>query len=238
MRESIVNSFSTVSKEKIFEYFICLTTPRKDVRLLAKSILEKVGGSFTVLFNKDEKYLKNVLELQDTIIAAIMMFKKMMTIYNDEELSKDNSFDTIKAIAKYFQREIGSSDTEFMVVLFLNPAKQLIEKKVYGDKNNSITSFNVSDVINIALNNNAKYLILSHNHPSGNTKPSDGDKKTTAIFEETIKNIDKFELIDHIIVSTDKYYSFRENNQLKNVFKTILGVKDSNKSEVKFENKK
>ncbi|HSQ97657.1 MAG TPA: JAB domain-containing protein [Rickettsiales bacterium] len=216
LREYIIKNFDTASKEKIFEYLMCMAIPMKDTRILSKSILEKVGGSLVNLFNKNYDYLKNSLNLTDSVIASILTVSKIMSLCNTEELLDEIKFDSRNKIIKYFQKEIGFKETEYIMVLFLNSAQKLIEKKIFGDKNSSITSFNIADMIAVALNNNTKFLVLSHNHPSGNVSPSQADKETTGSFEDTIKHINKFELIDHIIVSREKYYSFFEHNLLKN----------------------
>lgn len=216
LREYIMQNFDTASKEKIFEYLMCMAIPMKDTRILSKSILEKVGGSLINLFNKNYDYLKNSLHLTDSVIASILTVSKIMSFCNTEELLDEIKFDSRNKIIKYFQKEIGFKETEYIMVLFLNSAQKLIEKKIFGDKNSSITSFNIADMVAIALNNNTKFLVISHNHPSGNVAPSQTDKETTNSFEDTIKHINKFELIDHIIVSPDKYYSFFEHNLLKN----------------------
>lgn len=216
LREYIITNFDNASKEKIFEYLMCLAIPMKDTRILSKTILEKVGGSLINLFNKDADYLKNSLHLTDSVVAAILTVSKIISFCNTEELLDEIKFDSRNKLIKYFQKEIGAKETEYIVVLFLNSAQKLIEKKIFGDKNSSITSFNIADMVAIALNNNTKFLVLAHNHPSGNVIPSLADKETTSSFEETIKHINKFELLDHVIVSTDKYYSFFEHNLLKN----------------------
>ena len=220
LRDYIIKNFDTASKEKVFEYFLCMAIPRRDTRILAKTILAKVNGNINSLLNKDYTYLKNSLNLSQAVIAAIFTFKKLISFCNEEEFIEEQKLDSRTKIAKYFQKEIGSKETEYIVILFLNSAQKLIEKKIFGDKNSSLTSFNISDIVAIALNNNTKYLVMSHNHPSGNTQPSKSDKITTEAFEDTIKNINKFELIDHIIVSNNKYYSFYEHGLLKNMYKT------------------
>lgn len=214
LRDSIIKNYDTLNKEKVFEYFLCMAIPRKDVRLLSKTILDKVNGNLNSLMNKDYNCLKNSLKLSDVVIAAIFTFKKIMSLCNEEELVDNVKLDSIGKLAKYFQNEIGSKETEYIVVLFLNSKQELIEKKIFNDKNSGLTTINTSEIITIALNNNTRYLVISHNHPSGNVQPSKSDRNTTLTLEETIRNINKFELIDHIIVSKNKYYSFKEHSLL------------------------
>ncbi|HWY98060.1 MAG TPA: JAB domain-containing protein [Bacteroidia bacterium] len=69
------------------------------------------------------------------------------------------------------------------------------------------------EVFRTAVLQGASSLILVHNHPSGNFKPSNEDKKVT----ETMVNAGKIlhiNVVDHIIVSSDGYYSFADEGEL------------------------
>ena len=68
-------------------------------------------------------------------------------------------------------------------------------------------------VMTIALNNASSSIILAHNHPSGNLKPSEGDKAIT----EKIRNACAFfdmKLLDHLIITDESYFAFSENGLL------------------------
>ena len=231
LRKYIIQNYDTATKEKILEYFLCLSIPRRDTRILAKVIFDKTNQSFVKLLNGDYNYLKNYLTLSDAVIAEIFTFRKIMSFTNEEMLAEDlniKKLDSRKKIAKYLQNEIGSKDTEYILVLFLSPYQTLIEKKIFGDKNNSFITFDVGNIINTALNNNAKYIVLSHNHPSNDVMPSQEDIIATTKFETAIKTINKFDLIDHIIVGSDKYFSFYDNNLLSNNFNINKKISNNN----------
>ena len=69
-------------------------------------------------------------------------------------------------------------------------------------------------IFQYALKANASQLILAHNHPSGNLKPSDADISITRKIKEGGRNLD-ITVLDHIIVTTDeRYYSFAEEGDL------------------------
>lgn len=249
LRESIINNYNAIAKEKIFEYLMCLAIPMRDTRILSKNILEKVDGSFLSLFNKSPEFLRDSLNLPDTIIAAILTVSKIMSLYNTEELQDLKSgivFDSRNKIFNYFKKEIGSKDTEQTIILFLNSSQKLISKLVFGDNGITKISFNINDIISKMLNCHARFVVLSHNHPSGNPEPSKQDIDTTKLFEESIKYIGEVELVDHIIVSGNKYFSFFENKLLlkqqykqeiqemiKNMDKKQLTNKNSNKFKTK-----
>lgn len=249
LRESIINNYNAITKEKIFEYLMCLAIPMRDTRILSKNILEKVDGSFLSLFNKSPEFLKDTLNLPDTIIAAILTVSKVMSFYNMEELQDLKSgiiFDSRNKIFNYFKKEIGSKDTEQTIILFLNSSQKLISKLVFGDNGITKISFNMNDIISKMLNCHARFVVLSHNHPSGNPEPSQQDIDTTKLFEESIKYIGEVELVDHVIVSGSKYFSFFEHKMLakqqykkeiqamiKNIDKKPLANKNNCKSKIK-----
>lgn len=64
-------------------------------------------------------------------------------------------------------------------------------------------------IMQVALKANASSIILAHNHPSGNVKPSDTDIALT----KKLKNAGEFldlQVLDHLIISTEGYYSFAD----------------------------
>lgn len=65
-------------------------------------------------------------------------------------------------------------------------------------------------IFRLALENNAAAIILCHNHPSGQTKPSSSDVKITKKCKESGSSLD-MPVLDHLIITSDKYFSFADN---------------------------
>ncbi|MDB5226587.1 MAG: hypothetical protein JWN78_780 [Bacteroidota bacterium] len=59
----------------------------------------------------------------------------------------------------------------------------------------------------------ASGVFLSHNHPSGNLQPSESDNLLTRKFYEALR-FHEIDFIDHLIISADNFYSYRDNNLL------------------------
>lgn len=97
---------------------------------------------------------------------------------------------------------------EVLFVLFLDSKCNLIRYKIYdGDIYQVIIPQN--EVIKDALLYNARGIILSHNHPSGDPRPSKSDYDSTNIFEQKLQMFDLL-LFDHIIVGDNSFYSISE----------------------------
>ena len=69
------------------------------------------------------------------------------------------------------------------------------------------------EVATRALLTNAKAVILAHNHPSGSRTPSEGDLQTTKKVKDVLTMLG-IDLIDHIIIAHEKYYSFADHGLL------------------------
>jgi len=68
-------------------------------------------------------------------------------------------------------------------------------------------------IFQICLDNHATSVILGHNHPSGNTQPSEADQKITKKIKECGILLD-IAVLDHIIIGDDQYYSFTDEGGL------------------------
>ncbi|TGD57513.1 JAB domain-containing protein [Flavobacterium humi] len=75
------------------------------------------------------------------------------------------------------------------------------------------TVVDIRIILSVALKCNASGIILVHNHPSGNMKPSETDIKITRKLKDACELLD-ISLIDHVIISKYNYFSFTEDNLL------------------------
>ena len=111
-------------------------------------------------------------------------------------------------------RDIRSSNREHFVAFYLNSRHQILRREVI-----SIGSLNASivhprEVFRSAFILCAASLVLAHNHPSGDTQPSEEDLAITRRLSEAGRLLG-IELVDHVVVAESGYTSFRERKLLK-----------------------
>lgn len=128
-----------------------------------------------------------------------------------------------KDIYELVEEELKSADREIFLALSLNT-----RNRVLGINTVSIGSLNASlvhprEVFKPAILQNATSIILAHNHPSGDEKPSEEDLEITRRLAEAGKLLG-IEIIDHVIVG-NKFYSFADNDLIK----AKKGVEDVDK---------
>ncbi len=98
---------------------------------------------------------------------------------------------------------------EEMYLMLLNRANRVLGYSKISLGGTSGTIVDTKVVFQTALKSNASSIILCHNHPSGNLKPSEADQKITKSLKEAGKIMD-IVLIDHLIITDEGYYSFAD----------------------------
>ena len=102
-------------------------------------------------------------------------------------------------------------------VMFLNRANKALGVSLISKGGMAETVMDVKIILQTALKVHASGIILSHNHPSGNLRPSEPDKQITSKIKEACKVLD-LHLLDHIILTEESYYSFTDEGLSKPFF--------------------
>jgi DNA repair protein RadC len=101
---------------------------------------------------------------------------------------------------------------EFWVAL-LNRSNRIIDRVRISQGGVSGTVTDVRLILKCALDKLASAMVLCHNHPSGNNKPSSGDIEITRKIKQAASLMD-INVLDHIIIGNEKYYSFADDGML------------------------
>jgi len=110
-------------------------------------------------------------------------------------------------------RSVWSNQIEYreeFIILCLNRANKVLG---YSKISSGGTAGTVADpkiIFQIALKANASSIILAHNHPSGNTEPSESDRKHTAKLRKAGSLLD-IQVLDHIIITAESFKSFADD---------------------------
>lgn len=144
-----------------------------------------------------------------TLIAALELGRRrQLSEIHDRPFVKSSS-DAYQIIAPHI---CDLNYEEFWVVL-LNRANKVIHKKRISSGGTSGTVVDAKIIFKIALEKLASSIILYHNHPSGNLRPSSCDLELTRKIKSGGKLLD-ISILDHIIVGDSGYYSFADEGTL------------------------
>ena len=108
---------------------------------------------------------------------------------------------------------MGDNRTEEGWAIFVNQASRVIRKVRISSGGFASTIVDVRVVLKEALLCEAACMMLCHNHPSGNNRPSMEDDKLTQRLKEAAQTIN-IKLLDHVIICSDSYYSYADEGRL------------------------
>lgn len=129
-----------------------------------------------------------------------------------ESIKIQNSSDTHKFISKIFNNEVLDVREEFLV-LFLNRNNITIAWSKISSGGLSGTVVDTRLIFKQALDCLASSIILAHNHPSGNLKPSEQDIAITNKIKQGAK-LFEMNVLEHLIITSEGYYSFADENMI------------------------
>lgn len=133
-----------------------------------------------------------------------------------------NVADFIRSIYKRGEVEL----QEQFIVLYLNQANDIVGYYRHAKGGINSTIADVRIVLSTAIKCNSVSIIIAHNHPSGNLRPSDADRILTKKIKDAGKLMD-ISVLDHIIITKNGYYSFADEG-----FLGLSGIKSISNSEL------
>lgn len=129
------------------------------------------------------------------------------------ELKKIDSSRTAAEVLRLFFNDGTINFSEEFVMVCLNTAAQVIGYYRVSKGGMTSTTVDVRIIATIALNCCATNVIIAHNHPSGQLKPSEADKRVTERVKEGLNTLD-IKLSEHIILSDEGYFSFADEGMI------------------------
>jgi DNA repair protein RadC len=176
---------------------------------LAKGILSHADNNLDTLARKDITTLckiKGVGPAKATAIKAVMELANRKNTSKSRAVAKITcSQDSFAALENVYK----DLDVEEFWILYLNRANKVIGKFRVGVGGVTGVIVDSKIIYQKAINLMATGMILSHNHPSGNLKPSKNDIQVTNKLKEGGKHFD-IVVYDHIIVAGKSYFSFAD----------------------------
>lgn len=212
-REKMIsNGVNTLSVAELIAILINNGTSNKSALDLSKELLGIFNNSIHQLSRASVKDLQIVKGLGPakavTIKAALQL-----AIKKEEELIETIQIKSSKDIAGFLKNKLQDEPTENFMVVYLNQNGKILYHQVHTYGGMTSTVVDVRPIMRTALEQRAVSMILCHNHPSGNLKPSQQDKNITNKIKQAAKLFD-VNVLDHVIVSNEGYYSFADEGLL------------------------
>lgn len=204
---------STLSEAELIAILIGSGNSTQSAVELAQYILstcDKSLNSLAKLSVKDLQKFKGIGEAKAiSIVAALELGRRRKEIDNPDKTIITSSQQAFSLLVGDF---MDLTHEEFWVV-FLKRNNEVIKKEMVSKGGVSGTIVDPKIIYKRALEETATNIIVAHNHPSGQLKPSHADINLTKKLNAAGKTLD-ISFLDHLIITNEGFYSFADNNFL------------------------
>lgn len=203
---------AALSNSELLAILINAGTADKSALEVAKDVLALSRGDLNQLGKLSIKELTAVNGIGPAraicIAAALELGRRRQSVENLQPVVKDS-----RDIALYLQARLKDKTHEVFAVVFLNRANKIQHFEIVSEGGITGTVADPRIIMKKALLHEAVSIILCHNHPSGNLRPSKADEDITQRISQAAKLFD-IKVLDHIIVSDHGYFSFADDGLL------------------------
>lgn len=177
---------------------------------LSKEILTSVQDNLVELSKLSIAQLSKFHGIGPARAVVITAALELGRRRRESEALKRNTISCSRDAFEIMQSKLGDKQCEEFWILLLNRANQVIDNVQISDGGFAGTVADPKKIFQKALEKNACGIILCHNHPSGNLKPSDADLQLTRKLKEAGLQLD-LPILDHLIIGEEKYLSFADD---------------------------
>lgn len=206
--KAIYYGIETLSNQELVAVILRTGNKEMSVLNLAQFLLDEIGG-FQELKDIDYQRLIQIKGIKQAkaieLMACIELAKRMQS-----KQSIKNRIRQPKDANAYIKNKLMFEKQEKVILLCLNNHLEIVQDKLLFIGSGDVSLLETKEVFQYTLRSGCNRIILIHNHPSGNPKPSHEDQEITRKIEMMAKHLD-IEFIDHIIIGDHCYYSFKSN---------------------------
>jgi DNA repair protein RadC len=196
-----------LSDYELLELLLFRALPRRDVKPLAKSLLDKFG-SFAEVISAPEQRLAEVKGLGQAGITELKVVQAAASRFLRGAVKKRPALSSSASVLDYCRSAQAFAEREEFRILFLDKRNQLIADEVQQTGTVDHTPVYPREVVKRALELSATAIILVHNHPSGDPTPSHADIEMTKQIV-AVANPLGIAVHDHLIVGKDGHVSLK-----------------------------
>ena len=180
---------------------------------VARALLDSVGNDLIKLSNLSISDLTQHDGIGEAKAIAIMAALELGKRRRAAEASVVEEVKDSKDAYERFIPKIDDMSQEHFLVLYLNQSNHPLDVECISNGGTTHVIADPRVIFKHALNLNATCIILGHNHPSGNPRPSADDRKLTQKLVAAGKLLDIF-VKDHVIIGNERYYSFLDHGEM------------------------
>lgn len=204
LRQRFIKGGITAFQEyEVLEFLFSILIPRRDVKPLAKLMIERFRTVGTFLDAEIPELTNAGLTLRVAVI--IRFIRALITLYHTEKVMSRPLLLTSEEVIHFLRTKLGGLKKETLHVFYLDSGRHLLGTSEWaGTVDHACIA--PREIAEKALLLRATAVILAHNHPSGSCEPSAADMQFTKNVFSCLELFD-IKLLDHLVISRHSYAS-------------------------------
>ncbi len=217
-RDRLMEKFNknpdVLNDHELLEAILFMAIPRVDTNPIAHRLL-RAFGSLTAVFNATTNELCSVEGIGLGTASKIRLLGKVYERIYKEKVKSKRIYNR-ETLVEYIVSEFYNLKSERCVVYLINARYTIIHSLTYEAGEQTRVNAEPKEVLSAIGAHKPKFLLIAHNHPSGTLEPSVVDDYTTANFIKLCQLLE-VEVIDHLIIADQEYYSYATSGHLEEV---------------------
>lgn len=204
---------SVVTDAELIAILIRSGSSKQSAVDLAKSLLKMCGNNLNELAKMSVHDLMQLNGMGEAKALSIVAALELGRRRKESGKKKEEKITSSSDAYQHFKPKLSDLPHEEFWVMMLNRANKVIGSYLISRGGVSGTVADIRIIFKMAIEQLASAMILGHNHPSGNLKPSQADISLTKKLVET-GNIMEINVLDHLIIGDDDFYSFADQGKI------------------------
>lgn len=203
---------AALEEHEQLELLLFYAIPRCDTNATAHRLLN-VFGSIPAIIDAP---LEEIERVQGVGKGAGTFFRLLRELYVGYEMRNQDPQPIIRKpvdAAKILMPLYSDWHTEKVTILLMNQKNRLIHAGALNVSHPDTVSVDIRSIVQTVFHYNADKIILGHNHPSGDVRPSQADLQNNSVVEHNLMRVG-INMIDHIIMYNKSFYSLAEHGEI------------------------
>lgn len=211
--KALRHGFRSLTNAECLAIILRVGRPGRPITEICKDLMSVNDNKFLMLERMADEELMEINGIGQVKVLEIRAMMEIMRRYAEEKIGDRVQFKSSESIYEYMRYKIGNLRHEEMWAIFVDNSNKKIGEMKVTEGSSKATVYDPKKILRTALLRGAEGVILCHNHPSGALRPSGPDTNITRALAESCRLME-LKLIDHLIVTTDGYYSFFDNGMM------------------------
>ncbi|MDR0580903.1 MAG: DNA repair protein RadC [Holosporaceae bacterium] len=208
LRKRFASHPEHISDYELMEMLLFYVFRRRDTKPLAKALLNRFKSLREIIF-ADHSDLKKIFGLGTSTVCLMTLLQEIFKRALFEKITESKTIMSIAQITEYYKSALGNLKKEQFRIMFLNNKNKLISEELMQEGTINNMAIYPREIIQKTLEYGAGAIIMVHNHPSGDPRPSRQDIIMTKAIKEIAQKLDII-LLDHVIIGKNSATSFKE----------------------------